>query len=83
DTLPKRVWWGWAEVEGGSCRRASGSRRVTCSFGRLQAGELAVARLRTWLFPSAQRAVNVAEADSTTPDPHPANNRSRFSYDVG
>jgi glucose/arabinose dehydrogenase len=82
DTLPKRVWWGWADVEGGSCRHTTGSRTVTCSFGRLDKGELAVARLRTWLMPTAQKVVNVGEATSTTQDPHPANNRSRFSFQV-
>jgi glucose/arabinose dehydrogenase len=83
DTLPKRVWWGWADVEGGSCRRTVGSRVVSCSFGRMGAGEVAVARLRTWLMPSAEKVVNVAEARSETPDLHPGNNRSRFSFAVG
>ena len=83
DTLPKRVWWGWSDVEGGTCRHPAGSREVTCSFGRMDPGEITVARLRTWLFPSAEKVVNVAEADSRAPDLRRANNRSRFGVDVG
>jgi hypothetical protein len=82
DTLPKRVWWGWAEVEGGACRHTTGSRLVRCTLGKLAVGERAVVRLHTWPFPSADSVVNAAEAEAETPDARLGNNRSRRRFEV-
>jgi len=78
DTLPKRVAYLRADLEGGTCTLGSDGRTVRCSLGTLAAGAAEFVRLRGLLTGPARTIVNVGDVGSTAPDPQAANNRSRL-----
>ena len=78
-TLPRQVWFNRLQGASG-CTFNPTTDFLRCPLGALTSGTTRLLRVHTWLNSSPRSVVNDARVASPTPDPNPANNRSRLRF---
>ena len=78
-TLPRQVWFNRLQGASG-CTFNPTTDFLRCPLGALTSGTTRLLRVHTWLNSSPRAVVNDARVASPTPDPNPANNRSRLRF---
>ena len=78
-TLPRRVWFNRLQGASG-CRFNPTTDFLKCPLGPLTSGTTRLLRVHTRLNSTPRAVVSDARVKSPTPDPNPANNRSRLRF---
>jgi hypothetical protein len=78
-TLPRHVWFNRLTGASG-CTFKPSTDFLRCPLGTIKPQKVRLLRVYTWLNSSPKSVVNDARVRSSTPDPNPANNRSRLRF---
>ena len=78
-TLPRHVWFNRLTGASG-CTFNPTTDFLRCPLGTIKSQKVKLLRVYTWLNSSPKSVVNDARVRSATPDPNPANNRSRLRF---